>query len=70
MNNAILNLFTPFIFALSEDKMRFLILKMEEFFMQNRTDNRLLQAIHPIIPTLLQPGDLFLDIERRYFYNC
>ena len=31
--------------------------------MQNRTDNRLLQAIHPIIPTLLQPGGLFLDIE-------
>ena len=33
MNNAIFNLFSPFIFALSEDKMSFLILKMEENFM-------------------------------------
>ncbi|MDD7178782.1 MAG: ribonuclease H-like domain-containing protein [Lachnospiraceae bacterium] len=31
--------------------------------MQSWTDKRPLHAIHPIISTLLQPGDLFLDIE-------
>lgn len=31
--------------------------------MQIRTDTRPLHAIHPIIPELLRPGDLFLDIE-------
>ena len=31
--------------------------------MQIWTDKHPLQAIHPIIPTLLLPGDLFLDIE-------
>ena len=31
--------------------------------MQIWTDQRPLHTIHPIIPTLLSPGDLFLDIE-------
>ncbi len=31
--------------------------------MQTWTENCLIHAIHPIIPKLIEPGDLFLDIE-------